>query len=102
MEKYKTPSVNDGKGFYDNDGLCDSLIVDCNELGKALAGGQYISFCGRLYQMVQKIQSLKTGIKADRDAQDRKIEELKNVNNSLVEQITGLPVEKTSEKDGAE
>lgn len=90
--------INDGNGLYDNEGLCDTLINDCNNLIKLLISGQYLAFSVSIVEMVQKITNLKSGIRADTDALKSKIEELKRMNDSLMEQITGLPVE----KDGAE
>jgi hypothetical protein len=60
--------------------------------------GNYIQFCVTVSAMGQKLINLKKGIANDMDAMKRKVEELKNTNDSLVEQITGLPVE----KDGAD
>ena len=95
---YKNPPLNDGKGLFDNEGLCDSLIMDCNSLPKSLVNGNFVQFCNIIVQMVQKISNLKTGIKNDMDSMKSKVDELKRMNDSLVEQMTGLPVE----KDGAE
>lgn len=91
-------TVNDGKGFLDSAGLCDSLILDLNNLTKATMTGNYILYCTIINSMSQKVVKLKDGIKADMDSMKKKVEELKRVNDSLVEQITGLPVE----KDGAD
>lgn len=91
-------TVNDGKGLFDNEGLCDSLILDLNNLPKALMSGQYIQFCAIVTGMGQKLANLKKGIKADMDSMKEKVEDLKRINDSLFEQKTGLPVE----KDGVE
>ena len=91
-------TLNDGKGLYDNEGLCDSLIMDCNSLPKSLANGNYVQFCNIIVQMVQKLSNLKTGIRNDMDSMKNKVEDLKRMNDSLVEQMTGLP----AEKDGAD
>lgn len=97
-KKVGDQTVNDGKGLYDNEGMCDLLIADLNNLVKELANGQFLQFCIGITGMVQKIMNLKKGIKADMDSMKEKVEELKRMNDSLVEQMTGLPVE----KDGAE
>lgn len=94
MKKIGDIPVNDGGGLYDNEGLCDSLILDCNNSVKALASGNYVQFCNVIVQMVQKISNLKSGIRADTDALKANIAELKRMNDSLAEQLTGLPVEK--------
>lgn len=57
--------INDGGGLYDNAGLIDSLIVDCNSLPKALIDNQFILFCNTLAQMVQKLKSMKEGIRKE-------------------------------------
>lgn len=93
-------TVNDGKGLLDNDGLCDSLILDLNNLIKLILNGQYIQFSATVTGMVQKLVNLKKGIKDDLDAMKEKVEELKRMNDSLVEQMTGLPVDKDGDENG--
>ena len=75
--------VNDGKGIFDNIGLCDSLKIDLNNLLKNIVSGQLIQAAGFVIQMVQKIENLKTGIAADLAGKDKIIEELKAANNAL-------------------
>ena len=87
-------TVNDGKGLYDNEGLCDSLLLDLNNIPKLLMTGQYIQFCALVTGMGQKLVNLKSGIRADMDSMKQKVEDLKRMNDSLAEQLTGLPVEK--------
>ena len=72
-------TANDGSGFYDNDGLIDTLIVDCNELVNDLKTGNNIRFCGRLVGMVQKLTNLQKGIRDDIASRDAQIEELKKM-----------------------
>lgn len=91
-------TLNDGNGLYDNEGICDTLLNDLNTLGKHMANGQFVSFCAVVTGMAQKLINLKKGISSDMDSMKQKVEELKRMNDSLVEQLTGLPVE----KDGAE
>jgi hypothetical protein len=86
--------VNDGKGLYDNSGLCDTLLVDLNNLIKYMANGQYLQFCVTVTGMSQKVINLKKGIKTDMDSLKDNIEELKRMNDRLQEQLTGLPVGK--------
>lgn len=93
-------TVNDGKGLYDNEGLCDLLIADLNTATKMLMSGQYVQYCITVTGMVQKLMNLKKGIKADLDSMKEKVEELKRMNDSLVEELTGLPVEKDGADDG--
>lgn len=94
-------TLNDGKGLYDNEGLCDSLIMDCNNLVKILLSGNYVQFCNAIVQMVKKLVNLKEGIKKDMDSMKNKVEELKRMNDSLVEQVTGLPGEKDGVGNGS-
>lgn len=89
--------VNDGGGLYDNAGLCDTLIADCNNLVKQAMSGQYLQFCNTVVGMVQKLGNLKSGIKNDLASKDATIEELKRMNDALVTEKTGLPVERGAE-----
>lgn len=95
-------TVNDGKGLFDNEGICDSILLDLNSLQKALMTGQYIQYCATVTGMGQKIVNLKKGIQADMASMKEKIEELKQMNDSLVEQMTGLPVEKDGAINGSD
>lgn len=99
MMNNKIP-VNDGGGLYNNAGLCDTLISDVNNLVKYAVSGQYVQFCNGVTVIVTKIVNLKKGIIDDLASKDKIIEELKKINNNLVEQVTGLPVD--DEKDGVE
>ena len=91
-------NINDGGGLYDNEGLCDTLINDCSSLVKQMVSGQYLNFCVSIVEMVQKLTNLKNGIHTEKEFMTSKAEELKRMNDSLMEQVTGLPVE----KDGVE
>lgn len=95
MEK---PKINDGGGLWDNEGICDKGISLLNAAVKDIASGQYLPFCDKVTQVARIFANLKTGIKADRESLEQKIEELKRINDALVEEKTGLPVV----KDGAE
>ena len=94
--------INDGKGLYDNDGILETVIMDCNNAIKSLTEGNYISFCNIMVQIVRKISNVRDGIKAEDERKQRQIEELKAINNRLQEQVTGLPVDDHEEKDGAQ
>lgn len=99
MDEIKT---NDGKGFLDNEGLCDSIINDLNNLIKQVMNGQYIVFCSVVTQMAQKVLNLKAGIKHDTDALKSNIEDLKNLNNELNDELNRMLSERNeSKKDGA-
>lgn len=86
--------VNDGKGLYDNEGLCDSLKQDLNNMIKLAMAGQFVSACGLVTGMSVKLTNLKQGIKNDSDSKKEQIEELKMANDELLKQL--------NEKDGAE
>ncbi len=70
-------SVNDGSGLYDNIGLIDTLIIDCNNLPKLLIDNQFVAFCGTIAQMVQKLKNIKEGIEADKKDMERQINDIK-------------------------
>ena len=95
-------NINDGNGIWDNAGLCDTIIADCNNAVKKLIDGRTVEFCGLMYQIALKVTNLKKGIKADLESKDKIIEELKQMNNALVEQQTGLPVDKEGAENGAD
>ena len=86
------PKVNDGKGFYDNLGLIDTLIEDCNELPHDLINGHYVRFCSRVVNMVQKLANLKNGIESDMKSMSDQLSELKALNEELANQ--NLPEDK--------
>ena len=92
------PKVNDGKGLWDNEGVCEKAIVLCNDAIKQLMNGEYLNFCNEIYQVAKILSNLKTGISHDRKSYEAKIEDLKRINETLEKQLTGLPVI----KDGAD
>lgn len=94
----ENPKINDGRGLWDNEGICDRGIILCNSALKDLVSGQYLAFANKMEQIAKIFANLKTGIGADHESMERKIEELKRMNDSLMEEKTGLPVM----KDGAE
>lgn len=78
-------NVNDGKGLFDNLGLIDTLIVDCNELTKDLVSGKYVQYCAKIVEMIQKLSNLRNGVKADSEAQQEEIAALQK----LLDDING-------------
>ena len=84
----KEIKVNDGKGLYDNIGLIDSLIVDCNDLPKSLINGQFVQFCSRIVQMVQKLSNLRDGVKNDIESKDGQITALLQEKENLINQLS--------------
>ena len=100
MRKVGDLNVNDGGGLYDNEGLCDSLILDCNSAVKSLFSANYIQFCNLMVQMVQKLANLMDGIKNDMESRDKHIKELSDMLDDMVEQRTGLPVDRGNNNGG--
>ena len=92
--------VNDGGGLLDNIGLIDSLIIDCNEAVKALAGGKPIAWCNIMVNMVRKLSNLREGVKAEMDTKNEQLAQARKLCNDILEEKTGLPVDRSNEKDG--
>ena len=92
--------MNDGKGLYDNEGLCDSLINDLNNLVKQFMAGQCILGCSVVTAMSRKLINLKKGIHDDMQSMKDRVEELKRINDDLMEQVSGLPVERNGDGNG--
>ena len=80
-------SVNDGKGLFDSDGLIDSMILDCNNLVKQLAHGDFVLFCQTVVYMVQKLSNLKKGINSDMKSLQEQIDDLVRVNEKFSSQL---------------
>lgn len=93
-----TVNVNDGKGLFDNEGLIDTLILDCNSIVKDLAGGECVRFCSRIVQMVQKLSNLKTAMREELESKDEQIRQANRLTNDILEAETGLPVDRDNEK----
>ena len=89
--------ANNG-GVYDNDGLIDTLIVDCNMLPKHLIDNQFVAFGSTLAQMVQKLRNLKKGIRNDTDSLKEQISDL----NKELDRVYALLAQrgKGEESDG--
>ena len=98
MKKVGDITVNDGKGLMDNEGLCESLLMDVNNIPKILMTGQYIQFCALIAGMGQKLVNLKKGIHDDMQAMKDRVEELKRINNDLMKQVSGT--ERGGVRDG--
>lgn len=94
MKKIENVKINNGGGLYDNDGLIDTLISDCNNAVKACISGQYIAFCNTMVQMVQKLANLKIGVANDLKNKDENIAELEKRLSDL-----GHPIEKISAEE---
>lgn len=75
--------VNDGGGLFDSIGLIDSLIADCNETVKQVVSGNYLLFCARVVEMVQKLTQLKDGVSNDTKYLKKEISDLKKLNEDL-------------------
>lgn len=60
-----------------NEQTIESLIADCNNAVKMIAGGNYIAWCGLMVQIVQRLSDLKKSINNDVNSRNNMIEELK-------------------------
>ena len=100
MKQVGDLTVNDGKGLMDSEGLCDSLINDLNNLIKQLVSGQYIVGCTVVTEMAQKLINLQKGIHNDMQSMKDKLEEMKRINDDLMQQLSGLPVERNGDGNG--
>lgn len=85
----KKMTVNDGKGLFDNEGLCDTIKQDLNNLIRLAMNGQYIVACSLVASIAVRLENLKKGIKNDSDSQKEKIEELKRQIDSLLKEKDG-------------
>lgn len=70
-------NVNDGNGLFDNIGLIDTLIVDCNTIVKHLVSGNEVAFCAKIVEMVQKLNSLRKGVTSDTESLQKEISDLR-------------------------
>lgn len=68
--------VNDGGGFYDINGMFDSLIVDIDNQLKALFCGERVSFCGGMVAMINKVSAMKKGVNDEIEGLRKQIKEL--------------------------
>lgn len=92
-------NVNDGNGLLDNAGLIDSLIIDCNDLPKLLFEGRNVAFCGKIVEMVQKLSSLKKGIRTDQKALQDQIDEMTKLNNEMATELFELKTSNGNDTD---
>jgi hypothetical protein len=90
-------TVNDGHGLLDNEGLCDSIVEDLNNLLKNIAAGQYIRVSSLVLEMVQKLMNLKKGIRNDRKSLEDQLEDLRRLNNELAEKAFKEPIDRENE-----
>ena len=88
---------SNNKGLFDNLGLIDTLIVDCNDAIRCCVGGQYVAFCNTMVQIVQKLANLKVGVKNDLENREQII---KDYETRLAE--LGHPIKHLSAKEVAE
>lgn len=64
-------------GLFDSQEMIGSLINDCNEAVKQLAGGQCILWCATMANMAKKLALLKDGVRDDLMNKQDQIETLK-------------------------
>ena len=98
MKKVADVEINNSGGLYDNEGLIDTLISDCNSAVKACVSGQYIAFCNTMVQMVRKLANLKKGIQSDMATRDQTIEDLKNQLREVGVEIVDMDPQEVMEK----
>lgn len=67
------------KGLYDSQEMCTDLIVDCNDLVKHMASGQYVLWCATLSNMARKLALLRDGIRDDNKHRQETIDWLKSL-----------------------
>lgn len=89
-KKLNDLKVNDGNGLLDNEGLIDSLTVNCSDLVKALTTGQYVMFCSIVVNMVQKLSCLKEGIRNDIESREKCIADLQRLCDELTAQLENI------------
>lgn len=92
------------KDILTNAELIDSLISELNSLPKMLINGQFVLFCGTIYQMWQKLKNLRNTIDNDIKNRNQTIEilkeELRNAGHNVEEMTPQQFID--SMKDGAE
>ena len=91
-------------GTYTNKELIENIIVNLNNLPKAMCNGQFIQFCSIVSQMGQKLINLRETIDADLKKKDETIETLKRQlceAGCNVKEMTMEEYAKLKEKDGA-
>ena len=76
MSKTDNTEINDGGGLYDSAGFIDTIILDCNNSVKQLAGGNYIGFCNAMVEIVKKLTVLKDGVKNEKNAMLKQVDEM--------------------------
>lgn len=87
MKRIGNLVINDGRGIYDNEGIAETLIDDLNNLLKALISQQYVFCIDIVVQMSQKIDKLRKGINADMNDLKYQLEDMKRLNNELLDRI---------------
>lgn len=76
MSKTDNTGINDGGGLYDSAGFIDTIILDCNNSVKQLAGGNYIGFCNAMVEIVKKLTVLKDGVTNEKNAMLKQVDEM--------------------------
>ena len=79
-------TINDGKGLFDNVGMCDVIATGLNNAVRSLLSGNSIQFCQKVSEISVQLANLKQGIRDDLASKDQMIEELKRINNELANQ----------------
>ena len=79
--------VNDGKGLFDNAGLCDTILTDLNGCIKLIFEGKFLQFCAAVSSIAVRVVNLKKGIETDRKSLIDNIEDLKRANAELLKEL---------------
>lgn len=65
--------------MFDTLGFIDSLIVDCSEIVKFAMSGQYVAFCAKDVEMVQRLTKLREGVEKDFETYEKELNRLRQV-----------------------
>lgn len=57
----------------------DSVIVSCNDAVRHITGGNYVAWCGTVYQIVQKLAGIKRSVLEEKETHKRETANLKMV-----------------------
>ena len=76
-----------------NEKLIDDIILDCNRSIKELIAGNSVTWCGLMYQIIQKLACLKKGVASDMKNREEQIERLKALLRDAGTETQTIPVE---------
>ena len=76
-----------------NDQLIDDIIIDVNRSIKELLAGNSVTWCGLMYQTIQKLACLKKGVAADMRNREEQIERLKVLLRESGNDVQTVPIQ---------